>query len=45
VPYGLYVTTSSYTTPALKLAQEHRDRVRLVDGPQLVAMARALAVR
>jgi HJR/Mrr/RecB family endonuclease len=45
VPYGLYVTTSSYTPPALKLAQEHRDRVRLVDGPQLVAMARALAVR
>jgi restriction system protein len=42
---GLFLTTSSYTSNATKLAQHHADRVRLVDGPQLVAMVRELAVR
>lgn len=45
VPLGLYLTTSSYTPAARKLSQEHHDRLRLLDGEQVVAMVRELAVR
>lgn len=44
-PLGLYFTTSSYTKPALDLAAEHRDRLQLYNGDDLVAMVHALAVR
>lgn len=41
---GLFLTTSSYTPAAVELAHAHADRVRLFDGPQVVAMIRAHAV-
>lgn len=34
---GMFVTTSSYTVPAIQLAKRHG--IRLVDGNELVAMA------
>jgi restriction system protein len=40
---GLFVTTSSYTRPALDLAQQHHSYIQLVSGDQLVAMMQRYA--
>lgn len=40
---GLFVTTSSYTRPALDLAQQHHPYIQLWSGDQLVAMMQRYA--
>jgi restriction system protein len=36
--YGIFVTTSGYTQPAIKLAQDLPGFIRLIDGPEVAQM-------
>jgi restriction endonuclease Mrr len=40
---GIFVTTSGYTQPAMKLAQQHSAYLQLIDGPQVADMMRRVS--
>ena len=39
---GIFVTTSGYTLPAMNLAKEHADYLRLIDGPDCAEQMRQI---
>jgi restriction system protein len=39
---GIFVTTSGYTLPAMNLAKEHADYLRLIDGPDCAEQMRLI---